>query len=367
MDNNNIESISNLQASILIFIFITGSAVVIGIGGEAKQDAWIAILIATIFGILLFRYYLFLMEMSNETNLFTLFDLCFGKWVGKGLTIVYVFYFFYIAARVLRDFGELMVTTIYNSTPIEVVDILLMLVVAFILQKGIEVLARSSEIFIPYILFFILFIGIGIWASGELEMSFLEPILGNGIKPVAKTIFPDVLGFPFGELIVFTMLFSSMTFKKKTNRILLGAVGVGGMTLVYTTIIQIGTLGVSIRERASFPLLTAAREISLLNFIERVDLLIVFTVLFGIIVKVSLFFYGGLKGLEHIFHIPFRKHIWPLALQIAFFSILISENYAEHIQEGLEIIPLYFHMPLQIGIPFVIFPILLWKQKQMKQ
>ncbi|WP_318507706.1 GerAB/ArcD/ProY family transporter [Bacillus sp. T3] len=253
MDNNKIESISILQASILIFIFITGSAVVIGIGGEAKQDAWIAILIATFFGILLFRYYLFLMEMSNETNLFTLFDLCFGKWVGRALAIVYIFYFFYIAARVLRDFGELMVTTIYKATPLEVVDILLMLVVAFILRKGMEVLARSSEIFIPYILFFLLFIGIGIWASGELDISFLEPVLGNGIMPVVKTIFPDILGFPFGELIVFTMLFSSMTFKKKTNRILLCAVGVGGMTLVYTTIIQICTLGVSIRDRASFP------------------------------------------------------------------------------------------------------------------
>ncbi|WP_318507708.1 hypothetical protein [Bacillus sp. T3] len=97
------------------------------------------------------------------------------------------------------------------------------------------------------------------------------------------------------------------------------------------------------------------------------DLLIVFTVMFGIVVKVSLFFYGGLKGMEHIFHIPFRNLIWPMSVQIAFLSIFISENYAEHLQEGLKIIPFYFHMPLQIGIPFVIFPILWWKQKQMKQ
>lgn len=366
MDNKNIESLSILQFAILIFIFITGSAVVVGIGGEARQDAWIAIGIATFIGIFLFRYYLFLMEKSNETNLFTLFELCFGKWIGRALTIVYIFYFFYISARVLRDFGELMVTTIYRTTPIEIVVFLLMVVVAFILGHGIEVLARSSEIFIPYILFFLLFIGTGVWISDELKFLNLEPIMGDGIKPVIKAVFPELVGFPFGELLVFTMLFSSLTFNKKTNRILMLTVGVTGMTLMYTTIIQIGTLGASIRDRASFPLLTAAREISLLNFIERVDLVIVFTVMFGIIVKVSIFFYGGLKGLEHILHIPYRKFVWPLSLQIAFFSIIISGNYAEHLQEGLEVIPLYFHMPLQIGIPIVIFPILLWKQKQMK-
>lgn len=367
MVNKKIESISLLQFSVLLFIFITGSAIVIGIGGEAKNDSWIAIAVATFIGVFLFRYYLYLMDKANKENLFLLFEFCFGKWIGRVLTIVYIFYFFYIATRVLRDFGELLVTTIYRATPIEVIVIILMLVIAFILRHGIEVLARSSEIFIPYILVFLLFIGVGIWVSGELDLTHLEPILGDGIKPLRQAVFPDLIGFPFGETIVFTMLFSALTFNKKTSRVLMATVGFSGLTLVYTSIIQIGALGESIRSRSSFPLLTAAREISLLNFIERVDLLIVFLVLFGILVKVALFFYGGLKGLEHLLNIPYRKFVWPVALQIAFFSVIISGNYAEHLQEGLEIIPFYFHMPMQIGIPAAVLPILLWKQKQTKQ
>jgi spore germination protein KB len=367
MDNNRMEQISLLQFSILVFIFITGSAVVVGIGADAKQDAWIAIIIATIIGILIFQFYLYLMKRSNEQNFFTLLEKCFGKWLGKSVIVIYIFYFYYIASRVLRDFGELLVTTIYSNTPIEVVDILLMLIIAYILGKGIEILARTAEIFIPYLIFFIAFVGVGIVVSGEFHPSFLEPILGDGLKPVAKAVFPSLIGFPFGELIVFTMLFQGITLKKKVNKASIWTIAVGGMTIVYATVIQIGVLGTGIRERASFPLLTAAREISLLNFIERVDLVIVFTVMLGIVVKVSIFFYGGLKGIEHLTKIPYRRFVLPHALLIAVISILISQHYAEHLLEGLKIVPLYLHMPLQYGIPFVLFPILMWKQRQYKQ
>lgn len=366
MDNNKNETLSILQLSILIYVFLTGSAVVVGIGGEAKQDAWIAIGIATIIGMLLFRFYLWLIESSNQKSFFSLLEASFGKWVGKSVILLYVLYFFYIASRVLRDFGELMVTTIYRSTPIEIVNILLIIAVAYILMKGIEVLGRTAEIFIPYTIFFIVFTGLGVWISGEFHVTNLEPILGNGMKPIFQTIFPNLIGFPFGELIVVLLLLTNVTFKKKLNKMMLLAIATSGLTLVYVSIIQIGVLSISIRDRASFPLLTAAREISLLNFVERVDLIIVFTVMFGIIVKVSLFFYGGLIGLEHIFNIPYRKLVFPISMQIAFFSILISPNVAEHIEEGLVVVPMYFHMPLQMGIPCLLGIVLMTKKKLQK-
>ncbi|MEW8986103.1 MAG: GerAB/ArcD/ProY family transporter, partial [Bacillus sp. (in: firmicutes)] len=215
MDNNKNETLSILQLSILIYVFLTGSAVVVGIGGEAKQDAWIAIGISTIIGMLLFRFYLWLLESSNQKSFFSLLEASFGKWLGKSVILLYILYFFYIASRVLRDFGELLVTTIYRSTPIEIVIILLILTVAYILIKGIEVLGRTAEVFIPYTMFFIAFTGLGVLISGEFQLKNLEPVLGDGMKPIIKTIFPNLIGFPFGELIVVLLLLSKLTFKKK--------------------------------------------------------------------------------------------------------------------------------------------------------
>jgi spore germination protein KB len=361
MNSSLNEKLSVWQFFLLIFIFETGSSVVVGVGGDAKKDAWIAILVATFIGILILLFYFYLIHKAENRNLFQMFEFGFGKWIGKFVSILYILYFFYIAARVLRDFGELMVSTIFEKTPIEFLSITMMLLIAYILSLGIEVLGRSSEIFIPYIVLFILFVGLGVFLSEELDLSNLLPVFENGAKPILNAIFPDLIGFPFGELIAFTVLIPKVAHVKRVKIVGGLAVLLSGLLLVYSTIIQIGTLGENIRGRSNFPLLSAAREVSLLNFIERVDLLIVFIVMFGILVKVSVFFYGGLIGLEQLFKRPYRQFVLPMALLIAFFSIVISKHFAEHIEEGIQIIPLYMHMPFQFIIPTMLLLVLIIK------
>ncbi len=69
----------------------------------------------------------------------------FGKPVGWGLTFIYIVYYCYIAARVLRDFGEMLLTSAYPNTPIIFANGLLIAVCIFTVRKGIEVLARSGS------------------------------------------------------------------------------------------------------------------------------------------------------------------------------------------------------------------------------
>ncbi|MFE8701388.1 endospore germination permease [Cytobacillus sp. FJAT-54145] len=367
MNNKLVENLSLWQLFIVIFIFELGSAAVVGIGGEAKQDAWIAIAVATVLGIGLVAFYIILLSMVPGKNLFEVFCFCFGKWLGKLISLMYVIYFFYIAARVLRDFCELIASSIFEETPIEVIAISMILVVSYMLYLGLEVLGRASEIFIPYLFSFIIIIGIFILFSGEMEFTNLLPVLPEGLGPVFKAVFPSILTFPFGELIAFTILFPAITKRKKVLPVGILAVLVSGLVLIYNSIVQIATLGPEMKERSNFPLLSAAREISLLEFIERVDLIIVFIVMYGIIVKVGVFFYGGLKGLELIFNRSYRAMIVPIGTLIAFFSIEVSHNFAEHIQEGLEVVPMYFHVPFQIIIPMLVFPILYWKVKKQQK
>jgi spore germination protein KB len=364
---NSQEKISLWQFYIIIICFQIGSAALVGIGNDAKQDAWIAVIISTIIGICVILYYVFLLSKLPGKNLFELFVFCFGKWLGKFITLLYVIYFFYISARVLRDFCELLVSTIFEFTPIEVISVTMMLVIIYMLQHGLEVLGRTSEVFFPYVVTFIVLTGIGILFSGGLDFRNLLPVLANGMGPVFKAIFPQVLTFPFGEAIAFTVIISYVNKLKKVGRVGAIAVLTSGFLLTYGAFIQIATLGTDLKERANFPLLSASREISLLNFIERVDLIIVFFVMFGIIVKVSIFFYGGLKGLELITQKPYRTMTFSMGTIIAYFSVVISNNFVEHIEEGLKFVPFYMHIPFQFVIPVLVLPILLWKTKKKQQ
>ena len=359
-----VEKISLWQFYILIVCFQIGSAALVGIGNEAKQDAWIAVIIGMLLGIIIMLYYLFLLSKVPGKNLFELFVFCFGKWIGKFLSLLYVIYFFYISARVLRDFCELLVSTIFEVTPLEVISITMMLVIVYMFQHGLEVLGRTSEVFFPYVVAFIVMTGLGIWFSGEFEISNIRPVFAEGFQPIIKALFPQLITFPFGEVITFMVISAYIGTKKNVKKVSAAGVFTSGVLLAYGAIIQISTLGVELKDRANFPLLSASREISLLNFIERVDLIIVFFVMFGIIVKVGIFFYGGLKGLELITNKPYRSMTLPMGTLIAFFSVGISHNFVEHLEEGLVFVPYFLHIPFQFGIPLLLLPFVLWKTRK---
>lgn len=367
MKTTLVEKLSLWQLFIIIFIFELGSAVVVGIGGEAKQDAWIAEVIGVIFGVGITGVFFYLLKKLPGKNLFEIMVFCLGKWVGKPLIFLYIIYFFYIASRVLRDFCELMAATIFKNTPTEIISITMMLVIIYLIYLGIEVLGRTSEIFIPYVFSFAIIIGVLIFMSGEMEFKNLQPVLGEGIGPIIKVVFPGVMTFPYGEMIAFTMIIPYASKFAKAGKVSMFAVLASGLMLVYIMILQITTLGPEMRDRSNFPLLSAAREISLLDFIERVDLVIVFIVMFGIIVKVSVFFYGGLKGMELIFKRPYRTLVVPMGAIVSFIAIVISDNYSEHIQEGIIIVPYFIHIPFQFVIPLGILAILLFKVKKQQK
>lgn len=361
------EKLSLWQLAIIIFTFEIGSVAVVGIGNEAKQDAWIAIAIATVLGVLLTGFYVYLLKKIPGKNFFELLSFCYGKWIGRLVSFLYVLYFFYIASRVLRDFCELIVSTVFEFTPIEVIALTMMFAIVYMLYLGLEVLGRTSEIFIPYVFSFTLFIGIAIVLSGEIDFKNLQPILAEGIGPIVKAIFPGLLTFPFGEMVAFMVIIPYVSKFDMVGKVSMLTVAFSGFFIIFNNIIQIATLGAAMKERSNFPLLSAARQISLLEFVERVDLLIVFVVMFGIIVKVSVFFYGGLRGLEFIINKPYRTMIFPAAMIIAFFAVEISKNFAEHIEEGITWVPFYLHLPFQILFPLLTTPILLWKVKKQQK
>jgi spore germination protein KB len=357
------EKISLWQLFILIYIFEIGSSTVVGIGNEARQDAWIAVILATFIGVGIICFYYFLLSRKKGDNLFDIIEYCLGKTVSKIVIMAYIIYFFYIAGRVLRDFGEVIVSTIFEVTPIEIISITMMLVIMYITYMGIEVLSRTSEIFLPYMLGFSLFVGVSILFTGEIEFENLRPILAEGFTPVLKAVFPTLVTFPFGETIVFMLIIPFVSNFKGARKTSIYAIIFSGVILIYTVILEITTLGANLRGHSNFPALSASREISLLNFIERVDILIVFIMMFGILVKVAVFFFGGLLGLEKLFNRPYRSFVFPFGTLLAYISIIVSSNYAEHIEEGLDFVPYYLHLPFQFIIPGLLLPVLLWKTR----
>ena len=123
------ENISLTQLFMLIFNFLLGSAIVIGVGKDAKQDAWIAIILMTLIGIGLMYFYYSINRLLPNKNLFEIMEYCFTRPIAILLSLGYVIYFLYTTTRVIRTFGEMITTAILPNTPIEVITLSIMLVI----------------------------------------------------------------------------------------------------------------------------------------------------------------------------------------------------------------------------------------------
>lgn len=355
------ESISLTQLAAVVFNFQIGSTIVIGLGLKAKEDAWIVLLIALGLGIIITLFFIYMISLAPEKNLFEMFEYCFNRPIAKGLSLVYAAYFFYYSCRIIRDFGELIASTVLPLTPIEISTIMLVFVMGYILYMGVEVLARTAEIFTPYAFIFVLLLFIFLYAGKNLDFSNIKPVLAGGFKPLWTAVFPYEIVRPYGQLLVLTFIMSNVSNAKYSKKIIIYSVLISSLLLLVTSVMIILSLGHELGLRSNFPLLSSARLVSIGNFLQRIDAIVVFCMMLGTLVKGCIYIYGGLKAIEYIFDQSFRYFSIPMICIVGVFTTLIARNYTDHMEEGLQSNPFLLHIPLQFGLPALMVFIMLIK------
>ncbi|MDR7071856.1 GerAB/ArcD/ProY family transporter [Fictibacillus barbaricus] len=355
------------QYFIIIVLFELGSAILVGLGMSAGRDAWFAILMGMVLGMVMFTGYYYLSKQFPEMSLTQYLQVLFGKYIGKLLGFCYLIYFLYLATRVLRDFGSLLLSAVFVQTPIAVVNTLMVATIIYVLKLGFEVLVRTGEIFFTLVILLGLTLGVLVISADLMDHNYLLPFLGKGIMPVIKAAFPVTPTFPFGEMVVFLMLFPYVKSKNKTLKVGLFAMLVSGLILSGTIAMDIMVLGGHVATHVFFPLLAAIAKINLGEFIQRMDALVVFTLIIGGFFKIAIFLYVAVKAAQDVFEVKDEKTIiTPIGIVAILSSIAIASNFVEHIREGLRIVPHFIHIPFQVILPAFFIIVFLIRRKQLK-
>ena len=355
--------ISGFQLFSVIFLFELGSAILIGMASDAKQDAWIAVIMGGLIGCLLYLVYLKLSKMYPSMHLTLYLQKILGRNLGWVFGLIYVIYFIYIASRVLRDFEELLVIAAYRSSSLVTIGLIMVGCVMYAAYKGLEVFFRISELclFIIGIMFLLLIIFE--ITSGIVKLHHLVPILENGWKPVFNAL-PSALTIPFGEMITFTMLLPYLNKQEKAKKVGIFAIGLSGFILLLFTLINIAITGADIASRSAFPILTAVSYINIADFVQRLDTVVIICMVLLGFVKITVFFFCAMIGTADLFRIKQpKKLIYPMGITVLVSSIIMAPGYIAHIYEGVKLVPLYLHLPLQVGVPIFLLIISLIKLK----
>lgn len=343
--------ISHGQLFCLVCLFMLGSAWLFALGAEAKEDAWLAMMLGLVAGLGLNTVYLLLQRRHPAKTLVEYLPAILGPWLGKLLAFVYLVYFLYISARVTRDFTELTVTSILPDTPPTVITLVEVLLAVYAVAHGPEVLARVAQAALPLCLGLVTVATL--FVLREFQLTRMEPFGGAGLPSILRAAFPTTVTVPYGEGVLFGMIFPAVRSGYRWS--LLGGAFMAGLVLTGLTVVEEGVLGSHLMATSQFPLLDLVRQISVGGFLERLDVLIVLVLTLGGFIKAALFLYGAVRGLAQWLGLDDHRPLTlPVGLLMAVVSMAIADNYPEHIQIGLRVVPWLLHIPLQIAVPVAV-------------
>jgi len=310
--------ISNQQLLFLIAGFVLGSALLIDFTvGLTEQQTWMVLLAGLVITAPVILSYVVLAKRFPGMNLVQINDMVYGRFLGKVISIYYIFFFSMTLSFNIRDVGELYITFLMQDTPFIFFLIVFTATCAYAVIKGIEVLARISHLFVVSGMFVI--ISTFTLLIDQMDFSNFLPIFELPLIKLFQGIH-IVSVIPYGETVVFLMIMGCLNktdhaVKKTFSGLLIGAV-----SLLIVAVRNTAVLGrtQTIWTSTSFQ---SIRLINIGTVLTRMDFLIGIAQTILIFFKCSLFFYALVVALSQLFGL---KSYLPLVLPLAGIEVIIA-------------------------------------------
>lgn len=358
--------ISVFQLTLLIFTIVIATADVLlpaFVAQEAKQDSWIAVIIGTISSLILVNLFLTLgLKYPNKTIVEYAVDIL-GVPLGKLVGFIYAYSLIFFTGTVVRKLGEIFVTSFNPDAPIYLFSITIMIVAAYSVYGGIEVIARVNEVLLPIGVIVLLLTGI--LNVAQMDFQRFLPILYDGWVPPLK-----------GGLLVQTWLLKSFILlqlipyvkdeeKKKIRK------HINIVTVLLGQGLMIGVLAIAIfgpiTEKLLFSALEYVRFVDLGPFLERFDVLIMLVWIAGIFINIVLYYYSAVLGLSQLLKLKtYRPMVTPVGVIIVSFSIIFARTMADITHFFHYIYPFYM-FTVAAGIPFLLLVVSYLKDLKQKR
>ncbi len=359
----NKEVISDKQGISIIILYMVGTSSIFMTALEAEKDSWLAIIMALFMALIVAFILARIKTLFPEDDLFQIIEKCFGKFLGKGIILLYTGYLFYTGVLVLMNITQFINISSLDETPEIIIRVALMLLCVWIVKEGMEVLGRWSEFFvIPIIGFILIFICLSI---PKMNIHHLFPILSVGITPmIHATHF--VFAFPLGETVIFTIAISQLSVKKSYYKVYMTGVLIGGIILLVICLTNLLVLGINITSGVYFQTHLTASLIDIGGFLQRIEAVMTVVLILAGFIKLSIYLLATSMGVAKIFGRPdYRFVVTPVALLMINLSVILFDSIMEFMKWDVEIWP-YFSLPFQVIFPIIILIIAEAKKKRTK-
>lgn len=347
--------ISGYQLFWLIFTMEFGMTALFTISSPvflAKQDAWISMILATLICLFTTFVAVKLSLLYPEQTFIQFSQSILGKWLGKIILVPYFLMWLSITGIILREFADFVYLALFSSTPLWIVILIMLGTIVYVTYNGgLRSIGRCSEIIGPISTigsFLIIFFSVNDW-----DWHRLLPVYSNtGFLPIVKgSLGPASF---LGESFMVVMLIAFMSKPQRALISSLFGVAAASVAVLAMTMIVIMVFGPNLPAKLIYPLYSAVTYISVMEFIQNVDVLAVSLWIIGIFIKLSLYLFITSYGTAQFFHIKKWKHtIWWIA-PIVFAVSLLPRNTNDSMSYAK------FWLAVIYPINIIGIPLLLW-------
>lgn len=342
-----------ISSSQLMFLFIglmqANTLTAAFIVGVTKQNTWIVLLLGFFIISIMLLVYTWLNKKFPDKNLIEMNEAIYGKYIGNLLSLLYIYWFWFLIPANLRFIGDFFSTYLFEGMDVYVFVLSIVLVSIYTLKKGIEVIARTG--FVITVIGIISYMLISIFTIKDLHLSNFLPLFQINLKELIQGT-NSMLTLPFGETIVFLMFYPYVNDTKQVRKSAFTGFIIGSIYFLTIILRNIAVLG-NISFIHVLPSYQVARFINVGEIITRTEVLIALTLLFCVFLKVIIFYYATALSISQFFKLQSYK---PIVIPIGIISIILSismySSSAEEAYEAANIYPIF-------AIPFIIlFPII---------
>jgi spore germination protein KB len=353
------EKISDIQGIKLAILFIFGSTLVMGTGGEAGRDMWLSIIVSIVLAVPLLLIYSRVLSLFPGKDLFEILELNFGKFIGKLISLMFIWFAFHLGALVLRNFGEFIITVALPETPMIVPIVIFGLLCIWGAKAGIETMAKCAQYFIIFVMALIILFSLLVIPSMDTDN--ILPIMGEGLGKAMMGVLSS-LTYPFGETVVFMMFFSALQHKKSPYKVYISALLLGGAVVVLIALRNIMVLGPSTIEAVYFPSYSAISRVNIGNFLQRMEIAVTIIFILSGFTKIALCLLGATKGAARVLGFDdYRVLVTPIGLLMVNLANVVYKDIGEMFDWAFKVWP-YYAFPFE-----VILPMLIWIFIEIKQ
>ncbi len=282
-----------------------------------------------------------------------------GRWGAGFMAVFYIGIFLSDAALLLRQFAENTLLTALPGAEFSVVIAVYGLAVGLLVYLGIEAIARSSYLLMPFIVGSMLLIFLLL--SPLYNIYNLAPWLGNGIGPTVKSGMLTA-GVNIGAIVAVILAVSFQSYRN-LNACLVFGLGSSAVLKAIFFVLYVMVFGVAVAQEKTLPFFEAARLVYLSRYLQRIEaVFILLWVIVGVI-SIAISVYIGLYLITRLLNLPTMSPLIPTVVLILIQLAMIPGDITTTVNLDYRLLSTYYNGGLY-GFPILLFALAYLKKRK---